>query len=170
MEKEIINRISKSKLVSIDIDEILSDFELVTFDLKKYLKNDLVLIEKDFRDVMKKHEWKQYVGKKISIICSNSAIVPDWAFILVSSYLKKNKIDNYIADENQIKNIVLFESLNNLDLSLYTNKVIVIKGCSKRNIPKYAYSILIDRLQPIAKKIMFGEACSSVPIYKKPIS
>ena len=117
MEKEIINRISKSKLVSIDIDEILSDFELVTFDLKKYLKNDLVLIEKDFRDVLKKHEWKQYVGKKISIICSNSAIVPDWAFMLVSSYLKKNKIDNYIADEDQIKNIVLFESLNNLDLS-----------------------------------------------------
>ena len=170
MEKEIINRISKSKLVSIDIDEILLDFEVVTFDLKKYLKNDLVLIEKDFRDVMKKYEWKQYVGKKISIICSNSAIVPDWAFMLVSSYLKKNKIDNYIADEDQIKNIVLFESLNNLDLSLYTNKVIVIKGCSKRNIPKYAYSILIDRLQPIAKKIMFGEACSSVPIYKKPIS
>ena len=170
MEKEIINRISKSKLVSIDIDEILLDFEVVTFDLKKYLKNDLVLIEKDFRDVMKKHEWKQYVGKKISIICSNSAIVPDWAFMLVSSYLKKNKIDNYIADEDQIKNIVLFESLNNLDLSLYTNKVIVIKGCSKRNIPKYVYSILIDRLQPIAKKIMFGEACSSVPIYKKPIS
>jgi len=170
MEKEIINRISKSKLVSIDIDEILSDFEVVTFDLKKYLKNDLVLIEKDFRDVMKKHKWKQYVGKKISIICSNSAIVPDWAFMLVSSYLKKNKIDNYIADEDQIKNIVLFESLNNLDLSLYINKVIVIKGCSKRNIPKYAYSILIDRLQPIAKKIMFGEACSSVPIYKKPIS
>ena len=170
MEKEIINRISKSKLVSIDIDEILRDFEVVTFDLKKYLKNDLVLIEKDFRDVMKKHKWKQYVGKKISIICSNSAIVPDWAFMLVSSYLKKNKIDNYIADEDQIKNIVLFESLNNLDLSLYTNKVIVIKGCSKRNIPKYAYSILIDRLQPIAKKIMFGEACSSVPIYKKPIS
>tara|TARA_B100000965_G_C19206932_1_gene589880 strand:- start:88 stop:600 length:513 start_codon:yes stop_codon:yes gene_type:complete len=170
MEKEIINRISKSKLVSIDIDEILRDFEVVTFDLKKYLKNDLVLIEKDFRDVMKKHKWKQYVGKKISIICSNSAIVPDWAFMLVSSYLKKNKIDNYIADEDQIKNIVLFESLNNLDLSLYINKVIVIKGCSKRNIPKYAYSILIDRLQPIAKKIMFGEACSSVPIYKKPIS
>ena len=170
MEKEIINRISKSKLVSIDIDEILSDFEVVTFDLKKYLKNDLVLIEKDFRDVMKKHKWKQYVGKKISIICSNNAIVPDWAFMLVSSYLKKNKIDNYIADEDQIKNIVLFESLNNLDLSLYINKVIVIKGCSKRNIPKYAYSILIDRLQPIAKKIMFGEACSSVPIYKKPIS
>ena len=170
MEKEIINRISKSKLVSIDIDEILSDFEVVTFDLKKYLKNDLVLIEKDFRDVMKKHKWKQYVGKKISIICSNSAIVPDWAFMLVSSYLKKNKIDNYIADEDQIKNIVLFESLNNLDLSLYINKVIVIRGCSKRNIPKYAYSILIDRLQPIAKKIMFGEACSSVPIYKKPIS
>ena len=170
MEKEIINRISKSKLVTIDIDEILSDFEVVTFDLKKYLKNDLVLIEKDFRDVMKKHKWKQYVGKKISIICSNSAIVPDWAFMLVSSYLKKNKIDNYIADEDQIKNIVLFESLNNLDLSLYTNKVIVIKGCSKRNIPKYVYSILIDRLQPIAKKIMFGEACSSVPIYKKPIS
>ena len=170
MEKEIINRISKSKLVSIDIDEILLDFEVVTFDLKKYLKNDLVLIEKDFRDVMKKHKWKQYFGKKISIICSNNAIVPDWAFMLVSSYLKKNKIDNYIADEDQIKNIILFESLNNIDLSIYTNKVIVIKGCSKRNIPKYAYSILIDRLQPIAKKIMFGEACSSVPIYKKPIS
>ena len=170
MEKKIINRISKSKLVSIDIDEIFKDFEIVTFDLTKYLKNDLVLIEKEFRNEMKNHDWKQYFGKKISINCSNNAIVPDWAFMLVSSYLKTYDIENYIGDEELVKNIVIFKTINDLDLKNFNDRVVVIKGCSKKNIPKYVYSILIEKLQPIAKKIMFGEACSSVPIYKKSMS
>ena len=119
---------------------------------------------------MKNHDWKQYFGKKISINCSNNAIVPDWAFMLVSSYLKTYDIENYIGDEELVKNIVIFKTINDLDLKNFNDRVVVIKGCSKKNIPKYVYSILIEKLQPIVKKIMFGEACSSVPIFKKSMS
>ena len=166
MSKEIINRVTNSKLETIDLESFISDNQRVTFDLKKWLKNDLVLIEKDFRENLQNHDWKQYKNNFLSIVCSNDAIIPDWAFLLVSSYLKKDEIKHVIGSLELLENILINETINNYDFSNYKNKAVIIKGCSNKFIPKSSYSILIDKLQPTAKSILFGEACSSVPIYK----
>ena len=167
MSKEIINRVTNSKLETIDLETFISDNQRRTFDLKKWLKNDLVLIEKDFRENLQNHDWKQYKNNFLSIVCSNDAIIPDWAFLLVSSYLKKDEIKHVIGSLELLENILINETINNYDFSNYKNKAVIIKGCSNKFIPKSSYSILIDKLQPVVKRIMFGEACSSVPVYKK---
>ena len=167
MSKEIINRVTNSKLETIDLESFISDNQRKTFDLKKCLKNDLVLIEKDFRENLQNHDWKQYKNNFLSIVCSNDAIIPDWAFLLVSSYLKKDEIKHVIGSLELLENILINETINNYDFSNYKNKAVIIKGCSNKFIPKSSYSILIDKLQPVVKSIMFGEACSSVPVYKK---
>lgn len=167
MNNVIVNRVANSKLETIDLESFISDNERVTFDLKKWLKNDLVLIEKDFRENLQNHDWKQYKNKFLSIVCSNDAIIPDWAFLLVSSYLKKEEIKHVIGSLELLENILISEAINNYDFSNYQNKAVIIKGCSNKFIPKSSYSLLIDKLQPVVKSIMFGEACSSVPVYKK---
>lgn len=167
MNNVIVNRVANSKLETIDLESFISDNERVTFDLKKWLKNDLVLIEKDFRGNLRNHDWKQYKNKFLSIVCSNEAIIPDWALLLVSSYLKKEEIKHVIGSLELLENILISDAINNYNFSNYQNKAVIIKGCSNKFIPKSSYSLLIDKLQPVVKSIMFGEACSSVPVYKK---
>jgi hypothetical protein len=168
MKKEIINKVENSSLKTIDLDLLIPKTPRVIFDIKNWLVNDLILIEKDFRELIKNHNWNQYLGKYVSIQCSNNAIIPDWAFLLVSKSLKELEIENFIGSLDVMEHIIVKKTIDKLDLSSFKNKSIIIKGCSKKSIPKASYSFLIDRLQPIAKKIMFGEACSSVPIFKKP--
>ena len=167
MKKEIINKVENSSLKTIDLDLLVPKTPRVIFDIKNWLKNDLILIEKDFRELIKNHNWNQYLGKYVSIQCSNNAIIPDWAFLLVSKSLKELEIENFIGSLYVMEHIIMKKTIDKLDLSSFKNKSIIIKGCSRKSIPKASYSFLIDRLQPIAKKIMFGEACASVPIFKK---
>ena len=166
MNKEIKNKVANSNLKSIDLDSLIPGNERVVFDLKNWLKDELILIEKDFRDAVKNHDWQQYKGKFVSIQCSNNAIVPDWAFMLISSSLKENQVENFIGPLELMEHIIIRNIIYSLNLKEYEKKIVIIKGCSKKSIPKSSYSFLIERLQPIAKKIMFGEACSSVPIFK----
>ena len=170
MKKEIINKVENSSLKTIDLDLLVPKTPRVIFDIKNWLKNDLILIEKDFRELNKNHNWNQYLGKYVSIQCSNNAIIPDWAFLLVSKSLKELEIENFIGSLDVMEHIIMKKTIDKLDLSSFKNKSIIIKGCSRKSIPKASYSFLIDRLQPIAKKIMFGEACSSVPIFKKSLT
>ena len=108
------------------------------------------------------------VQSKYSLqVCSNEAIIPDWALLLVSSYLKKEEIKHVIGSLELLENILIIDAINNYNFSNYQNKAVIIKGCSNKFIPKSSYSLLIDKLQPVVKSIMFGEACSSVPVYKK---
>jgi hypothetical protein len=170
MKKEIINKVENSSLKTIDLDLLIPKTPRVILDIKKWLKNDLILIEKDFRGLIKSHNWNQYLGKYVSIQCSNNAIIPDWAFMLVSKSLKELEIENFIGSLEIMEHIIVKKTIDKLDLSSFKDKSIIIKGCSKKSIPKSSYSFLIDRLQPIAKKIMFGEACASVPIFKKSLT
>ena len=170
MKKEIVNKVENSSLKTIDLDLLIPKTPRVIFDIKKWLKNDLILIEKDFRELIKNHNWNQYLGKYVSIQCSNNAIIPDWAFMLVSKSLKELEIENFIGSLEIMEHIIVKKTIDKLDLSSFKDKSIIIKGCSKKSIPKSSYSFLIDRLQPIAKKIMFGEACASVPIFKKSLT
>jgi hypothetical protein len=170
MKKEIVNKVENSSLKTIDLDLLIPKTPRVIFDIKHWLKNDLILIEKDFRRLIKSHNWNQYLGKYVSIQCSNNAIIPDWAFMLVSKSLKELEIENFIGSLEIMEHIIVKKTIDKLDLSSFKDKSIIIKGCSKKSIPKSSYSFLIDRLQPIAKKIMFGEACASVPIFKKSLT
>jgi len=167
MKYEIENKISKSPIKTIDLEDFSKDINITVFDVKNWLKDELILIEKDFRQKIESFDWKCFDGKQVAIQCSNDAIVPHWAYMLISSELKKFNIKNFIGAVSDYENFLISEKINNLDLSIYENKPVIIKGCSEKKFKEFQYSILIEKIQPIAKRIMFGEACSSVPIYKR---
>ena len=167
MKYDIVNKISKSPIMTVDLDDFALKSEIIVFDIKNWLKNGLVLIENDFREKVKSFDWSIYTDKLICIQCSNDAIIPDWAFILVSSKLKEHKVTNFIGSLESMEEYLIYNSISKHDFSAYENKTIIIQGCSNEFIPKSCYSLLIEKLQPIVKKILFGEACSSVAIFKK---
>ncbi len=167
MNYEIKNKISRSPIKTIDLEDFIADINIVVFDLKNWLKDDLILIEKDFREKVSSFDWLSYNGKKVAIQCSNDAIIPHWAYMLVSSELKNLNIKNFIGTVNDYENFLITEKINNINLSIYQDKPVIIKGCSGKKFKEYQYSVLIEKIQPVAKRIMFGEACSSVPIFKR---
>ena len=124
-------------------------------------------MEKDFREKVSSFDWSSYNGKNVAIQCSNDAIIPHWAFMLVSSELKNINIKNFIGSVNDYENFLITEKINNINLAIYQDKPVIIKGCSEKKFKEFLYSVLIEKIQPVAKKIMFGEACSSVPIFKR---
>lgn len=166
MPQEIINRVAKSKLKTIDLDFFCPKTERISFDIKPWLKDELFLLEKDFRKKVENFEWQNFNNKAVFIICSNDAIIPDWAFILVSSQLNDQGITNVIGSKEVLDIKLITDSINTFNFSIYKDKPVIIKGCSDQKIPLSAYSVLLEKLQHHAKSIMFGEACSSVPIYK----
>ena len=167
MKYEIENRVSKSPLKTIDIEDFIVNSKIEIFDIKNWLRDEFILIEKDFRKKVISFDWSIYKKVFVSIQCTNNAIVPHWAFLLISSELKKLNIKNFIGSISDFENHLINEAINLMDLSAYRNKSVIIKGCSNKVFKESFYSILIDKLQPVVKSIMFGEACSSVPIYKK---
>jgi len=167
MENKIINRVEKSGLIQINLDDFYPEVERVIFDLKNCLKEGFILIEKDFRAFVNTNDWSIYQDKYVGIVCSNDAIIPMWAFMLVAlnikPFAKKVMIGNEIDLEKEIFNTIISE----LDFTVYKDKNVIVKGCGKRKIP---ISVVVDftlKLQPFAKSIMFGEACSAVPLFKR---
>ncbi len=166
MSSEIINRVKKSSLRTIDPELFYPDIQRISFDLKPWLKDGLLLVEKDFRKSVDNHNWNQYIDKGVSIICSNDAIIPDWAYMLISSKLENFNIIHIIGSNEDLEIKLLYDAINNYNFNEFKNKSVIIKGCSEQKIPLAAFSMILNKIQPIAKSIMFGEACSSVPIYK----
>lgn len=166
MAEEIINRVANSKLKTIDLEEMYPKGERILFDIKDWLFEDLILREKEFRAAVKSHNWEQYQNQYIAIVCSTDAIIPSWAFMLVASavavYAKKTVIGNL----ETLETAIFQEIIDQKDFSEYQNLPIIIKGCSEKPIPESAYSFLIEKLLPVVSSIHFGEACSSVPLYK----
>ena len=166
MSQEIINRVAKSKLETIDLEFFFPKTDRISFDLKPWLKEELFLLEKDFREKVKNFDWKSFDNKAVFIICSNDAIIPDWAYILISSQFNNHEIRNVIGSKEILNIKLVTDMVNTFNFSIYKGKPVIIKGCSDQKIPLSAYSVLLEKLQLEAKSIMFGEACSSVPIYK----
>ena len=166
MSQEIINRVANSKLETIDLEHFFPKIEKVSFDIKPWLKDELFLLEKDFREKVKNFDWRKYKNKAVYIICSNDAIVPDWAYILISSQLNTFNVRNVIGSKEVLNVKLITEIVDAFDFSIFKEKSVIIKGCSDQKVPLLAYSVLLEKLQLEAKSIMFGEACSSVPIYK----
>ena len=166
MAEEIINRVANSKLKTFDLEEIYPNGERVLFDIKDWLFEEIILKEKDFRDFVKNHDWSQYKNSFIAISCSVDAIVPSWAFMLVAAELTPFANKVVIGNLELLETVIYQELIGFLDLRDFTDKPVIIKGCAEKPIPNSAFAFLIEKLQPLAKSIMFGEACSTVPLYK----
>ena len=165
-EEEIINRVANSKLRTFDLEEIYPEGKRVLFDVKDWLFQELILKETDFRESVKDHDWSQYKNTFVAVTCSVDAIIPSWAFMLVASELIPFANKVVIGDLELLETVIYQELIGFLDLKDFADKPIIIKGCAEKPIPASAFAFLIEKLQPIAKSIMFGEACSTVPLYK----
>ena len=167
MEKTL-NKVVNSSVITFDLEDLYPKGERVSYDLKVNLFQELILREKDFREFVKNHDWSQYVGKFVNVICSVDAIVPMWAFMVVVSNIQPFAKKVIIGTSEELESELYRDIFNSFDWQQFEDSKVVIKGCSKVQIPNYVYGEVTRKLAPIAKLIMFGEACSSVPVYKKP--
>ena len=167
MSDAIVNKVAESGLITLDLEQFLPDKPVVVFDLKDYLFMGLILKEKDFRAALVQHEWSQYQDKYVAVTCSADAVIPVWAYMLVASYLQPFARDVIYGTEEELKNQVLMKNLQALDISSYADQRIVVKGCGETPIPDKAYLEVTKKLRGVAKSIMYGEPCSTVPIFKK---
>lgn len=167
MAQEIINRVANSKLKVIDLEDYYPEGKRVLFDIKDWLLEGLVLREKDFRQHVSEHDWSQYKGCYVALHCSTEAIVPDWAYMLISLQLQEFSKLTVIGSLDQLESIIYTSIISSLDLTVYKDMPVIIKGCSHKPVPANALILLSQKLKPLAKSIMFGEACSSVPLYKR---
>ena len=169
MDKPLVNRIAQSGIVTLNLEDYFPEVAIVQFDLKAYLFQGLILKEKDFRQALKDHDWKAYSDKAVCVFCSSDAIIPVWAYMLVASYLTPVAAEVFTGSREEFISHHYKKELANFDASKYDNGRIVIKGCSNKPVPASAYALLTQILKPFAKSIMYGEPCSTVPIYKKPL-
>ena len=167
MPDEIINRVANSKLITINLEDYYPQGKRIIFDIKDWLFEGFVLREKDFRDQAKQFDWAQFQDQYVALTCSSDAIIPAWAFILISIHLEPFAKKTVIGNLELLETSIYQDVLNTLDISEFTNKPIIIKGCAKKPVPQNAYIMLANKLKPVAQSIMYGEACSSVPLYKK---
>jgi hypothetical protein len=166
-EKTIVNKVAQSGIVTLDLEELIPDKEEVAIDIKEQLFQGLILKERDFRQWVKDNDWSEYADKCVAVYCSTDAIVPTWAYMLIASALNDYTTHVYFCTPDQLGAVYTERSLASVSPEGYADKRIVIKGCGDRAISNHAYINLTSRLQPYVKTLMFGEPCSTVPVYKK---
>lgn len=165
---EIVNRVASSPIVTIDLETLYRHEERLGFDLKPFLFQELVLREKEFRADLIKIDWNSYKGKLVAIFCSADAIVPNWAYMLIATYLSKERVEFVIGGMDELEQYLFEKAISSINPKDYENRPVVIKGCSKFPVPLYAYGRIMEMIQPYSKSIMYGEPCSTVPLYKAP--
>ena len=166
MEEEIVNKVASSGLISLDLEDYFHPGERVQYDLKDNLFMELILKEKDFREFLKNHDWSVYKDKNVSVICSTDAIIPTWAYMLLAIYLEPFAHMVVFGDYEDLEKKLYEEALKNLDLEQFKGQRVVVKGCSNAQIPTSVYVEITRLLKPIVKSLMFGEPCSTVPLFK----
>lgn len=165
--EEIINKVAQSGLITIDLEKHLPNAnDVVGFDLRDHLFMALILKEKDFREKLKTIDWQQYAGKHVAVFCSTDAIIPLWAYMLVTSYLQPVTNSVTFGTTEEVSNLILLRNLNAMNIDKLQGARVVIKGCGDKQIPAAAYVEISRILRPIVKSMMYGEACSTVPVYK----
>ena len=167
MVDEIVNRVEKSGLLQVNLDDYYPKGERATFDLKNLLVNELILIEKDFRAFVKENDWSIYQDQYVHVVCSADAIVPLWAFMLVSSTIQPYAKKVVMGNRQDLEKAIFNDIFDALDFAEFDDKNVIVKGCGHHPIPESVFVDFTYRLQNHAKNIMFGEACSAVPLYKK---
>ncbi|NER13149.1 DUF2480 family protein [Leptobacterium flavescens] len=167
MEKEIVNRVANSKLITFNLEDHYPEGKRVFFDIKDWLLEGIVLREKEFRNFVQNHNWEQYQDNYVALGCSTDAIVPAWAYMLVTSHLTPYAKMVITGDLEQLETVIYQKIIDELDVSELKDKPVIVKGCSEKPVPQNAYLMLMQKLQPLVKSLMYGEACSSVPLFKK---
>jgi len=168
-DKPLINRVANSALITVNLENYFPDhLSFVTIDIKDYLFKELILKEKDFRAALKEMVWEDYTGKTVLLYCSTDAIIPVWAYMLFSAQLTPYASHIYFGEKTAFLEEHYNKVIAEVDMSIYEGKRIVIKGCSDKDVPASAYVTLTRALQPHAQSIMYGEPCSTVPIFKRP--
>lgn len=164
---EIVNRVAKSPLITFDLEDYYPEGKRVVIDIKDWLYEELILREKEFRDQVSKHDWAQYQDAYVALHCSSDAIIPGWAYMLVSSKLQPFAKKAIVGDLEQLETILFQTIIEEIDVTPFTDKPVIIKGCSDKPVPANAYVWITAKVQTVAKSVMYGEACSSVPLFKR---
>lgn len=167
METTIVNKVAESALTSIDLEEYYPQGETAVFDLKDHLFMGLILKEKDFRAALQSMDWEQYRNKNVAVTCSADAIIPMWAYMLAASNLHSVANEVVFGDEKHLLQTLLLKNLWQVKGEDYVDKRVVVKGCGDVTIPEAAYVEITNKLRPYVKSIMYGEPCSTVPIFKR---
>ena len=163
----IINKVAESGILTLDLAPYVAAGEVAAFDLKPFLFREMILKEKDYRAALQTHDWQQYAGKHTALFCSADAIVPVWAYMLAATYLQPVSASVVFGTVAEVANMLTAERINKIDVSEYAGMRVVLKGCGDTAIPEAAYVAATQLLLPVVKSLMYGEPCSTVPIYKK---
>jgi protease II len=167
IQENIINKVAQSGLVSFDLAELYPTGERVIYDIKDNLFHGLILREKDFREFVKEHNWEQYQDKHVAVTCTADAIVPTWAYMLLANKLTPFAKTVVFGDLETLETLLFEKELARLDVERFRDQRIVVKGCGDIDVPVSAFVELTNRLTKVAKSIMYGEPCSTVPVYKR---
>jgi hypothetical protein len=168
MEDLIVNKVAESGLITLDLEAFYPKEETAVFDLKEHLFMGMILKEKDYREALKNLNWSFYQNKNVCITCTADAVIPVWAYMLTATYLEPVAKDVIFGNEDFLHRALFLKNLSKIDTTEFADKRVVIKGCGDKNITETAYVEITKLLRPVAKSIMYGEPCSTVPIYKKP--
>ncbi len=167
MAEPFVNKVAESGLITLNLEDYLPRGESAVFDLKDHLFMGMILKEKDFREALKTFNWEMYRDKNVALTCGVDAIIPVWAWMLVVSYLQPVAREIVMGDETELQKRLFLKNINLLDVSEFNDKRVVIKGCGETPIPDYIYMEITKLLRPVTKSIMYGEPCSTVPVFKK---
>jgi hypothetical protein len=167
MSEPFINKVAESGLISLDLAQYIPDNDIVVFDIKPYLFMELILKEKDFRASLAAIDWTQFENKIVGIFCSTDAIIPMWANMLIVANVSPYAKSVYFGDENKTRELLLLEEIQKLDATSFADQRVVVKGCGDTPIGESAFIAITQKLRPVVKSIMYGEPCSTVPVYKK---
>ncbi len=164
---EIINRVSQSKLITFNLEDYYPKGQRVVLDIKDWLFEGFILREKDFREALEQHDWTKYQDVYVALGCSTDAIIPGWAYMLIATKLQPYVKKVITGTLENLETILYQTIIENLDVSSFEGKPVIIKGCSSKPVPPNAYIMATTKIQTVAKSVMYGEACSSVPLFKK---
>jgi hypothetical protein len=168
MDDRIVNKVAESGLISLDLEQWYPKEPIAVFDIKDHLFMGMIVKEKDFRESLKKTDWSIYKEKAVAVTCSADAIIPVWAYMLVTSYLQPVCSELYMGTEQELLKHLFLRNIEAADLSTYNDQRVIVKGCGDTPIGEFAYMAISKRLLPHVKTLMYGEPCSTVPVYKKP--
>lgn len=164
---EIENKVLNSGLITFDLENLYHSGERIPFDIKPLLYREMIVKEKDFREYIKTHDWSQYQGKNIAFICTSDALVPTWAYMLLAKAIQPYANRYVFGDFQLLESILFYDAISKINMEEFKDKRVIVKGCSDKNVPVSAYVEITNKLLPLVKSIMYGEACSNVPIFKR---
>lgn len=165
--EELRNKVAESGIITIDLEEFYPKEEICFFDIKKFLFMEMLLKEKDFRASLDQHNWEQYKGKPVAVFCTTDAIIPMWAYMLISSKLSGVASSIKEGTKEEVFKSTFIQNIQTLKEKDYQDKRVIIKGCGDKEIPAFAYTEITSMLLPFVKSLMYGEACSAVPVFKR---